>query len=161
MAVRGILTTIQFFPEDYINTTPALYRQQNHFAGSRVIDGDTYTYNSFQVSSNISERDSAVRNMSITFAATAANVDLVEAAIQNNYVAVILGYRWSEVENPGGIDNPTTYNIFSEFVGNSLGGSSDFSTVTLEVGRYSDGLNSDLPWRKIPWTILGPLSFRR
>lgn len=158
MAVRGVVTVLEFYPSDYnINTAP-LYSFQNHFPGTRTIAGFTYTYNSFQVSSSVMERDASLRDMSVTFVATAANVDLVENSVNNRYALLILTYRWSSTE---GIDNPSGYNLLSAFSGNAVSGSADLSTVTLQVGSYSDSLNTDIPWRKIPWTILGPLSFRR
>lgn len=158
MAVRGVVTTIEFYPAQYSPGTAPLYSFQNHFPGTRTIDSRAYSYNSFQVTSNFMERDASLRDVSATFVATAANVDLIEAAISNRYEIVTLIYRWSSVEN---IDNPTNYNLLSFFAGDSIGGSADLSTVTLQIGSYSDSLNTDIPWRKIPWTILGPLSFRR
>lgn len=158
MAVRGVVTVLDFYPSDYDTSTPALYRFQNHFSGSRTIDGFSYTYNSFQVTSNIMERDGSLRDVSATFVATAANVDLVENSVHNRYVIAILTYRWSDTE---GIDNPSGYNLLSAFSGSAVSGSADLSTVTLQIGNYNDSLNMDIPWRKIPWTILGPLSFRR
>jgi len=158
MAVRGVVTVLEFYPSDYnINTAP-LYTFQNHFPGTRTILGTVDTYNSYQVSPSVMERDGSLRDMSITFVATAANVDLVENAVNNRYAVTVVVLRWSAVE---GIDNPSNYNILSLFTGNAVSGSADLSTVTLQIGSYSDSLNTDIPWRKIPWTILGPLSFRR
>lgn len=158
MAVRGVVTTLNFFAADYdINSSP-LYNFQNHFPGTRTISTLSYTYNSFQVSSAFAERDASIRALSIDFVATAANVDLVEAAIANNYAVHVLTWRWSAAE---GIDDPVDYNPLAGTAANATGGSADLSTVTLEVAPYNDSLNVDLPWRKIPWTILGPLSFRR
>lgn len=158
MAVRGVVTTVDFYPADYDIDTDPLYTFQNHFPGTRTIAGITSAYNSYQVTSNIYERDASLRDMSVTFVATAANVDLVESAVNNRYAVQIVTYRWSDFE---GIDDPSTYNALSFFSGNAVSGSADLSTVTLQVGSYNDSLNTDIPWRKIPWTILGPLSFRR
>lgn len=158
MAVRGVVTTLEFYPSNYDPSTAPLYSFQNHFPGSRTIEGFVYAYNSFQATSSAMERDASLRDVSATFVATAANVDLVENAVNNRYAVNVLVYRWSSVE---GIDNPSSFNLLSFFSGNTVSGSADLSTVTLQVGSYSDSLNTDIPWRRIPWTILGPLSFRR
>ena len=158
MAVRGVVTTLDFYPADYSSGSSPLYSFQNHFPGTRTISGDPCAYNSYQITSNIYERDASLRDMSVTFVATAANVDLAESAVSNRYVVQIVTYRWSDIE---GIDDPVDYNFLSFFSGNAVSGSADLSTVTLNVGQYNDSLNTDIPWRRIPWTILGPLSFRR
>jgi len=157
MAVRGVVTALLIYPENYDSSTTPLYLFQNHFPGTRTIDGITFTYNSFQTSNITYQKDSVMPNAAITFAATAANVDIVEAAIANRYGIQFLIYRWGG----GNVDNPSVYNLLHGFEGVSIGGATDFSTVQLVVGKYNDSLNGDLPWRKIPWTILGPLSFRK
>lgn len=158
MAVRGIVTCIRFFDANYVPGDAELYAYQNHFPETKTINSDDYEYNSFQITPIVAERDNNPPRVTVDFVATAENVDLVEEAIANKYVMIALLFRWGSVE---GIDDPTTFNLFHAYVGDCLGGSSDFSTVQLEVGRYNGTGNTDLPWRKIPWTILGPLSFRR
>lgn len=159
MAIRGVLTTIGFYLEDAAALVDPIYEFQNHFPEPRVIvSGDAVPYNSFQTSSINSARDSTLSTVDVVFAGTAANVDLVEEATVNRYTVAIVVYRWNRNE---GIDDPTGYNAHSVYVADAIGGTADLSTVTLKLGRYSDNTGADMPWRKIPWTILGPLSFRR
>lgn len=160
MAIRGVVTSLLFYPADYDVDTEPLYAFQNHFPESReiLIPGVMHVYNSFQISPIIHDSDINSKSVSITFVATAANVDLVEAAVTNAYAVYVVIYRWSSGE---GLNDPSAFNLFSGYVGSATGGSADLSTVSLEVANYNNNLNIDLPWRKIPWTILGPLSFRR
>lgn len=161
MAVRGIVATIDVFPADYdfsTSTDPPLYSFQNYFPGNRTILGVSYAYNSFQCGNITKTLGAGSQDVSVTFVGTAANVDLVEAAVQNSYIFSVIFQRWSAFE---GLENPTDFNILSLFIGVPVSGSADLSTVSLQISTYNNTLNTDLPWRKIPWTILGPLSFRR
>jgi len=158
MAVRGVVTTLDIFPGNRNGATPALYRFQNHFEGSRVIDGYTYQHNFFQTSGYTKMRDASTTNLEISFAATAANVDLVEAAVAGRYDVQAIVWRWSAVEN---IDNPSGFNLFAIYIGFCDSAESDFTTTSLKLNSYYQTTKPDFPWRKIPWTILGPLSFRR
>lgn len=158
MAVRGVLTTISFYPEGRDAGDLPLYAYQNHFPTTKTIFGQAYEYNSFQAGQIASERGAALRDVPVTFAATADNVDLLSAALKFRQEAEIIMVRWSAAE---GIDNPSSYALMAAFAGVVRTGSSDTSTFTVNVNGYSDTLLADLPWRKIPWTILGPLSFRR
>lgn len=159
MAVRGVVTVIDFVKIDDIYD-PLVYSYQNHFPEDRAIQASwTSEYNSFVVSPLSFARDiGSMPDATITFVATAANVDLVEEAIANQYTAGIFIYRWNANE---GIDDPSGFNFFSGYVATAYGGSLDDSTVTLELKHYSNTVAADLPWRKIPWTIVGPLSPRR
>lgn len=161
MAVRGIVTTLDFFAIDsFLNTDPPVYSYQNHFPEDRAIETSyTSEYNSFVTSPLANARDvSSMPDVTITFVATAANVDLVEEAIANQYITAVFAYRWNANE---GIDDPSGFNLFSAYIATAYGGSLDDSTVTLELKHYSNTVTADLPWRKIPWTIVGPLSPRR
>ena len=158
MAVRAVVATLDFYAADFGPGSSPLYSFQNYFPGTRAISSRAYTYNSFQVGTITAQRDGPIAEVDVTFVATVANVDLIKTATANRYKVFITILRWGNVENQ---ENPSTFNTFALFVGDSLGGSADLSTVTLKVGQYTSTVNSDMPWRKIPWTILGPLSFRR
>lgn len=158
MAVRAVVATLNFYAADYGPGSSPLYSFQNYFPGTKTIFSRAHTYNSFQVGTITAQRDGPITEVDVTFVATAANVDLVETATVNRYRVYVDIFRWGAVEN---LDNPSTFNLFATFVGDSLGGSADLSTVTLKVGQYTSTVNGDMPWRKIPWTILGPLAFRR
>ena len=161
MAIRGIAATLDFYPKDYSDSAlDVLYSYQNHFPGARTIGTDTYDYNSFSVGSITESQGSNAPSVKIDFIATAANVDLIEEAIENYYAVAILIWRWGFTEN---IDDPGPgdFNLYAAYIGNALMASSDYTTVSLTVAEYNNSQAPDLPWRKIPWTILGPLSFRR
>lgn len=163
MAVRGLATVIDFYPlTSPIQGDTAIYSYQNHFPGDWDLFGPSYTpasYNPFTVDSTISERDvSSMPDLNITFVATAANVDLVQEALANQYLVSVITYRWTSTE---GIDNPTSVNPFALHIAVAAGGSQDVSTVSLKLAHYNNTVSADMPWRKIPWTIVGPLSPRR
>lgn len=158
MAIRGVVATVEFYETDRGPGDSPLYAYQNYFPGTRTIALQTYTYNSFQISDISKARDGSINSVNITFVGTAANVDLVEAATTNRYEVFVSLYRWSDFE---GLENPTDFNLLAFHSGNAAGGSADISTVTLNVQYYTNTVSGDIPWRKIPWTILGPLSFRR
>lgn len=155
MAVRGVVTTIDFYAQGGV--TP-LYSFQNYFEGTRTISSIVYSHNYFQTSGYEKKRDAVPSEANIIFAATAANVDLVEAAIVNRYVIFMTVYRWTSAQ---GLENPSAYNDLATFVGDAISATADFTSINLKLGTYTSTTTTDLPWRKIPWTILGPLSFRR
>jgi hypothetical protein len=161
MAVRGVVTFLEFYPADWTGEIiDPLYSYQNYFLNGRSFPGEVATipYNFFDISDITVERDQTSQTTTITFGATAANVSLVEEAIVSNYFIVAVMYRWSAFE---GLENPSSLNIFTLTGGNALSGSSDFTTVSLDFGSYSKTVDADFPARKIPWTILAPLSARR
>ena len=158
MAIRGIVTTMSIYAADYGPGDAPLYAYQNYFPGTRTIESEDYVYNSFQISDIGKARDASPTEVSVTFSGTAANVDLVEAATVNGYDFVIVTYRWNAID---GLEDPTNFNFFAIYAGRASGGSADLSTASLTLSEYNSTLNGDMPWRKIPWTILGPLSFRR
>lgn len=165
MATRGVITTLDFYIEEraYFITAP-LASYQNHFEGTRTITNPfygapvTYSHNFFTISPYRIARNEASNAISITFAATATNVALVETAMTNHYMVDIATYRWTTA---AGIDDPSAYAIFAISAGHCYKASSDFSTITLEVRTYADATNADLPWQRVPWTIVGPLSARK
>jgi hypothetical protein len=166
MATRGVVTTLDFYIEQraYGPTTAPLVSYQNHFEGTRTITNPfygspvTYSHNFYTITPYRIARNEASNGMSITFAATATNVALVETAMANRYSVDIATYRWTTA---AGIDNPSAYALFAIFFGHCYKASSDFSTITLDVRLYADATNADLPWQRVPWTIVGPLSARK
>ena len=157
MAVRGVLTTIEIYPSPYTSGDPLLHEFQNYFPDPTVIGSRTYTHAPFKGSAVTASKSSLYQSFSLTFPATVEYIDIVENAIENKlYVAQVM-YRWSATE---GLENPSTFNNFSYIAGKAARGSTDFSSITLEVETYAKTVDSDFPGRKIPWTVLSPLSFR-
>jgi hypothetical protein len=161
MATRGILSWIQIWPSNTDLTGSPLYTYQNHFHPSR----DLYTfsnvpYNSFTMSSVVNDKNSIGDEVTITFAATASNVDLVDASITNRYLYLAYVLRW-DTSGDGIDDPPTSPPYLTGFVGNAVSASADITTVSVKLGRYTSSTNADFPWRRIPWTILGPLALRK
>lgn len=162
MALRGIVSLLAVYPEDYGTSTSPLYAFQNHFK-------DPYTYttpdnsivfyhNYFDSAGYAQARDEGYSDLTVTFAATADNVDLVDEIITNRYVVQTGIFRWTAAE---GIDNPTTVFPLALHIGSVTSVDADFTSLAVKLSLYNEAVRADLPWRKIPWTILGPLSFRR
>lgn len=155
MAVRGIAGFLLIYPELTPPGTLELYAFQNYFPGT-INDGiQDYDYRAFQLSPFVEDKNSTSSEFTVTFPATAANVDLVEECLTNRYIIAGLVQRWSSTE---GLESPTGFNIFSLATGNAVSASADMTTVSLTVRPYADAIDADVPWRKVPWTILGPLS---
>ena len=157
MAVRGVITTTSFYEPNWSSGDPAIYRQQNYFTAGRTILGDFYSYNAFEVSPVSYIKDEVTESFTLTYPATSSNISLVEASITNRYEVAAVLWRWSGVE---GLEDPTSFNIYGLSIGSAVGGTSDLTTITLQVETYSKTVDADFPGRKIPWTILSPLSFR-
>lgn len=159
MAIRASLAWVQVWPEVRNFSGTPLYQYQNHFHPSRTLYSFAdVPYNSFTVSPLLVDKNNVSNEASISFVATAENVDLVEASVQNRYTYLVIFLRWSA---GAGIDDPPVNPpFFAIFTGNALKGEMDINTVTVTLGQYSSTTNADFPWRKIPWTILGPLSLR-
>jgi hypothetical protein len=158
MAVRGVLSTLLIYPENRQSNTSPLYSFQNFFPGSRTILGSSYVYNSYTVGSISDGKDSSTPDLSITFSGTAANIDLIDAAITNRYIFLTGVWRLpaADIENPAS----GAFNIFAIHYGFAKQAESNFTSIALTVGDYNDSQEPDFPWRKIPWTILGPLGVR-
>lgn len=158
MALRGVVNLLAIFPEDYGPGATPSYAFQNHFENPYTFAGITYTHNFFSSAGYESARDTSYPELSINFGATAANVDLVEELVEYRRFVTSGLFRWTATE---GIDNPVTIFPLALHAGSVVGADSDFTSLTVKVALYNNAVSADLPWRKIPWTILGPLSFRR
>jgi hypothetical protein len=159
MAVRGVLSSLLIYPENRQSNTLPLYSFQNFFPGSRTLPiGSSFVYNSYTVGSISDGKDSSTPDLSITFSGTAANIDLVDAAITNRYIFLTAVWRLpaADIENPAS----GAFNLFAMHYGYAKQAESDFTSIALTVGDYNDSQEPDFPWRKIPWTILGPLGVR-
>lgn len=155
MAVRGIAGFLLIYPEVTPPGTPELYAFQNYFPDP-ISDGiSTYDYKAFSLSPILDDKSSTSHDFTVTFPATVENVDLVDACITNRYTVAAFLQRWSAVE---GLEAPTSFNPFAGAVGESFTAAADITTITLTVRPYAEAIEGDIPWRKIPWTILGPLS---
>ena len=155
MAVRGIAGFLLIFPQLTPPGTLPLYTFQNYFPDPTSDGLYTYDYRAFSVSPLLTDRNSTSHDFSLTFPATAANVDLIDACLTNRYTITTIIYTWSAVEN---IEAPTEFIPFAAGSGDAVSATADISTVTLQVRPYADAIDQDLPWRKVAWTILGPLS---
>jgi len=160
MTVRGIYSTIIFNPESY--TPPvvplAIYQNYSPTAIPTPVGASTYNaeYRPFVVSPVASDSNSLANDFEITFAATGAISDFLDTAILGRYeVIVFADILESNIDTPA-----FGTNLYVASIGNIIEADVDFSTITIKVGQYENGVNSDLPWRRIPWTILGPLSIR-
>jgi hypothetical protein len=161
MAARAIVSELIFYPANYDAATSPIAAYQNYFPSARsLIDPSIVSaYNSFTVSTITEKRDTSGQDpVDITFAGTTANVDLVNAALNNRYELIIAVLTWrANLNNPSASD----LEILTLRSGAAVSGTSDFYSVTLTLGEYADSVDSDMPFRRIPWTILGPLSVRR
>jgi hypothetical protein len=155
MAVRGVASFLIIYPELTPSGTDPLYLFQNYFPEPTSDGFDTYDYKAFTVSTLIDDKNSTSHDFTLTFPATAENVDLVEECLINRYDITVLIYRWSDTE---GLEAPTTFNFFAGADGSALSATADITTVTLLCRPYADAIDGDIPWQKISWTILGPLS---
>lgn len=161
MATRGVVSEIIFYPANYDDATLPIASYQNYFPSARSLSDPSIVsaYNSFTISTITEKRDTSGQDpIDITFAGTAANLDLVNAALNNRYELIIVIWTWS-----ANLDNPSASDLVLLTLRSavSISGASDFYSVTLTVGEYADSVDSDMPFRRIPWTILGPLSIRR
>jgi hypothetical protein len=154
MAVRGIAGFILIYPQ-LTPTGTNLYAFQNYFPDPTSDGFETYDYKSFSLSPLLDDKNSTSHDYTITFPATAENVDLVDECITNRYLVEVLLQRWSATE---GLEAPTSFNLFGFGWGNAISATADITTVSLVVRPYADAIDGDIPWRKVPWTILGPLS---
>lgn len=155
MAVRGIAGFLLIYPQLTPTGTNPLYAFQNYFPNP-ISDGfETYDYKSFSLSPLLDDKNSTSHDYTITFPATVENVDLVDECITNRYNITAVLQRWSATE---GLEAPTSFNLFAGGIGNVISATADITTVSLVVRPYADAIDGDIPWRKVPWTILGPLS---
>lgn len=154
MAVRGIASFLLIYPQLTPPGTDELYAFQNYFPDP-VVDVFTYNYKAFSVSPFLADKNSTSHDFTLTFPATAENVDLVEECTLNRYRILVDTYRWSASE---GLEAPTSFNPFSYGIGEAVSAVADIATITMTARPYADAVAGDVPWRKIPWTILGPLS---
>ena len=157
MAVRGVVTGVLFYDPNWSSGDIPIYAQQNYFTEGRTIQSTFYTYNAFEISPVSYVKDEVTESFTLTYPATSSNINLVEVSIINRYEVGVVLYRWSDTE---GLEDPTNFNLYALSIGSAVGGTSDLTTVTLQVESYSETVNADFPGRKIPWTILSPLSFR-
>lgn len=156
MAVRGVAGFLLIYPQTYTYpATAPLYKLQNYFPDP-TSDGEfTYDYRAFSMSTFVEDKNSTSQDFTVTFPATVENVDLVAACLTNRYEIQAIIYRWSSVE---GLEAPSSFELFAFASGSAVSAVEDISTTTITARPYANAIDADLPWRKIPWTILGPLS---
>ena len=157
MAVRGVLSYVAFYPRNGGGSPIKVY--QNHFQATKTINGQSASYKPFTLSSLEQSKNRVTSNFSITFAAVGDLVDFVDEAIFQRYFVDARVYRWGQAE--GGIDSPTTFQLYARGAGNVEGGSSDFITATMDISTYAKTVNADFPGRKIAWDLLMPITLRR
>jgi hypothetical protein len=155
MAVRGIAGFLLIYPQLTPTGTNPLYAFQNYFPDPTSDGIFTYDYKSFSLSPLLEDKNSTSHDCIVTFPATVENVDLVDECITNRYSVTVILRRWSAIED---LEAPTSFNIFGGGVGNAISATADITTVSLTLRPYADAIDGDIPWRKVPWTILGPLS---
>lgn len=155
MAVRGIAGFLIILPEVHADSTSALYYFQNYFPDPTSDGIFTYDYKAFSVSTLVDDKNSTSSDFTVTFPATAENVDLVEACLANRYKILFFLQQWSAV---GGLETPSSFTPYAFADGNAVSATADITTISLVCRPYADAIDGDIPWRKIPWTILGPLS---
>jgi len=155
MAVRGIAGFLSFFPELTPVGTSPLYLFQNYFPDPTSDGFFTYDYKAFSLSTLVDDKNSTSSDFTVTFPATAENVDLVEASLTNRYNITAIVQQWSATE---GLEAPSSFDIYAFAQGNAVSATADITTISLVCRPYADAIDGDIPWRKIPWTILGPLS---
>ena len=156
MAIRGVMTQLILIDPGPFEIK---YNMQNYFVnGKEIVPGSGVSeYNNFRATPIDLQKTTVTQKYKFTFAGVAQNIDMVEEAIENSYLAQYAIWRWGGVT----IDNPSEFNLFAECFGQAEEGSTDFTTVTLSFGSYSKTVNADFPGRKIPWQILVPLQLRR
>ena len=159
MAIRGVVTELVLIDP---KSSEIKYDMQNYFVdGREIISGfGVSEYNNFRATPIDLQKTTVTQKYKFTFSGVAKNIDMVEEAIENSYLAQYIIWRWGGFTS-GGIDNPTEFNLFAECFGAAEEGSTDFTTVTLSFGSYSKTVNADFPGRKIPWQILVPLQLRK
>ena len=154
MAVRGVVTTIEFYDEQF-NLIDSM---QNYFADGFDGTFGFSRYNYFSISPLSVSSDRLTSEFTIVFGGTSANKELVEKAIDERLFVFAIIERWSDNE---GLENPERVNLFAFNVAHASAGSSNFTTVTLQCRTYGKTVNADYPGRKIPAQILSPLGLRR
>lgn len=156
MAVRGIVASLLF--SDEVGERE-IDRMQNYFVNGRDVNGrGVERYNYFNASSIVSGRAKLTSEFSVVFGATAANKQLVERAIDEHQSIMLFFNRWSSTE---GLENPSSFNLFAVDAAHAVGGSSNFTTVTMQCRTYGKTVNADFPGRKLPQQIFSPLMLRR
>lgn len=164
MTVRGIYSSLIFYPEVYTppGTPIASYQNYSQTSLTETVGGITYAfdYRPFTVASIVSDSNSIAHEVSITFAATGAIIDFLETALVSRYQVVCFTNTWASPIDTVPLPLTGAGDPYAAFTGFVMDGETDFSTMTIRIGEYSNGTNADLPWRRIPWTILGPLSVR-
>ena len=155
MAVRGIAGFMIILPELTPPGTPALYYFQNYFPDPTYDGFFTFDYKAFSLSTLVDDKNSTSSEFTITFPATAENVDLVEDCLTNRYRIATFIQQWSAAE---GLETPSSFTPYAFADGNAVSATADITTISLVCRPYADAIDGDIPWRKIPWTILGPLS---
>lgn len=155
MAVRGTAGFLIILPQIHASQSSGLYYFQNYFPDPTNDGIFTYDYKAFSTSALVADKNSTSSDFTLTFPATAENVDLVEACLTNRYKVLLLLQQWSAVE---GLEAPSSFTPYAFTEGDAVSAIADTTTISLVCRPYADAIDSDIPWRKIPWTILGPLS---
>ena len=110
MAVRGIAGFLIILPELTPSGTPALYYFQNYFPDPTYDGFFTFDYKAFSLSTLVDDKNSTSSEFTITFPATAENVDLVEDCLTNRYRIATFIQQWSAAE---GLETPSSFTPYA------------------------------------------------
>jgi hypothetical protein len=126
-------------------------RWQNFFI-NKTVSG--FAHKVFDIGSVILNRSAGESGLFLEMPTTKANVDFVEAAINDSYLARVEIYELPATSIPANLNGAT---VVSTFVGEIVTASLDVQVLKVELGSAMDAVTGDIPGRKITTSLVGRL----
>lgn len=124
-------------------------RWQNFYIGQTI---NSYTHLPFETDGVRISDSGNDTSISITMAATTEAVAAINAAIENGYFVEMLTYQ---VPDPTGDNLPGNAVLLGTYTGEALEASSDFMTITMEVGISLSAVGAQVPWLRYTPAMVG------
>jgi hypothetical protein len=124
---------------------------QNFFL-NKTVSG--HAFRSFEVGSIVLNRSAGESGIDIEMPTTKANLDLVEAAIEDLYLVRVTLYEMPSTSVPTSLSGATAVGTF---VGEVIRADVTPLLIRVEVGSAMDAVTGDIPGRKITTSLVGRL----
>tara|TARA_Y100000004_G_scaffold108640_1_gene121846 strand:- start:1812 stop:2276 length:465 start_codon:yes stop_codon:yes gene_type:complete len=130
------------------------YRWQNWYVGTSITwDSATWTYQPFVANGMIGGTPGTNVGVTIDLPATDLVVNLVDDAIDNNYLCELKLYEFDTLL--GSAAPQTDQDLIGTFVGEVIGASGTFSLITLSLGSSLAPTGAQAPPRKFTSLLVG------
>jgi hypothetical protein len=142
----GIASFITFRQADF---STVVARYQNFWPAQTV---DLHSFYPFDPAAIVSNAAGGQQSLSVSFAASAEILALIEAGLANAYLVELAYYYFTPTANG---TPPTAKTLFASFIGELINATQDEASVSIRIGSSLNPVEAQAPPRKFTSTLIG------